>query len=53
LVTAGGRVLGVTATADGVPAAIEAAYAAAARIRFDSMRYRRDIGRRKAAQEAS
>jgi len=36
-----------------VPAAIEAAYAAAARIRFDSMRYRRDIGRRKAAQEAS
>jgi phosphoribosylamine--glycine ligase len=53
LVTAGGRVLGVTATADGVPAAIEAAYAAVARIRFDGMHYRRDIGRRKAAQEAS
>ena len=52
-VTAGGRVLGVTATADGVPAAIEAAYAAVARIRFDGMHYRRDIGRRKAAQEAS
>jgi phosphoribosylamine--glycine ligase len=53
VVTAGGRVLGVTATADGVPAAIEAAYAAVARIRFDGMHYRRDIGRRKAAQEAS
>jgi len=53
VVTAGGRVLGVTATADGVPAAIEAAYTAIARIRFDGMHYRRDIGRRKAAQEAS
>ena len=53
VVTAGGRVLGVTATADHVPAAIEAAYAAVARIRFDGMHYRRDIGRRTVAQEAS
>ncbi len=52
VVTAGGRVLGVTATADGVPAAIEAAYAAVARIRFEGMHYRRDIGRRTVAQEA-
>jgi phosphoribosylamine--glycine ligase len=53
VVTAGGRVLGVTATADDVPAAVEAAYAAVARIRFEGMHYRRDIGRRNATQEAS
>jgi len=52
LVTAGGRVLGVTATAESVPAAIERAYAATSHVRFDGMHYRRDIGRRKAAQEA-
>src|SRR5439155_593749 len=50
LVTAGGRVLGVTATAESVPAAIEHVYAAASRIRFDGMHYRRDIGRRQAAR---
>ena len=48
LVTAGGRVLGVTATAASVDAAIDSAYAAAARVRFDGMHYRRDIGRRQA-----
>jgi phosphoribosylamine--glycine ligase len=53
LVTAGGRVLGVTATAPAVPQAIDAAYTAAARIRFEGVHYRRDIGRRRAAQEAS
>ena len=53
LVTAGGRVLGVTATAADVPAAIDAAYEAVARIRFDGMHYRRDIGRRATAQEAT
>jgi phosphoribosylamine--glycine ligase len=53
LVTAGGRVLGVTATAADVPAAIARAYEAAARIRFEGMHYRRDIGRRRAAQEAT
>jgi len=46
LVTAGGRVFGVTATAADVPSAIESAYAAAARIRFEGVHYRRDIGRR-------
>jgi phosphoribosylamine--glycine ligase len=53
LVTAGGRVLGVTATAASVPAAVERAYAATARIRFDGMHFRRDIGRRKAAPKTS
>jgi phosphoribosylamine--glycine ligase len=48
LVTAGGRVLGVTAVADDVPRAIERAYEAVARIRFEGMHFRRDIGRRRA-----
>ena len=48
LVTAGGRVLGVTAVADDVSGAIEAAYAAVARISFEGMHFRRDIGRRRA-----
>ena len=43
LVTAGGRVLGVTAAARDLPAAIGAAYAAAAAIRFEGMHYRSDI----------
>jgi phosphoribosylamine--glycine ligase len=46
LVTAGGRVLGVTAVAPDVAAAVQAAYAAAADIRFEAMHYRRDIGHR-------
>lgn len=46
LVTAGGRVLGVTATAADLPAALERAYTAAEKIRFEGMHYRRDIGRR-------
>jgi phosphoribosylamine--glycine ligase len=46
LVTAGGRVLGVTAFASTVDAARAAAYAAADRISFPGMRFRRDIGRR-------
>ena len=48
LVTAGGRVLGVTAVADDLPGAIERAYAAVSRIGFEGMHFRRDIGRRKA-----
>jgi phosphoribosylamine--glycine ligase len=44
LVTAGGRVLGVQALGGDVAAAIRAAYAAVARIRFDGAHYRRDIG---------
>jgi phosphoribosylamine--glycine ligase len=46
LVTAGGRVLGVTATAPDVPAAVAAAYEAVGRVRFAGMHYRRDIGAR-------
>jgi phosphoribosylamine--glycine ligase len=46
LVTDGGRVLGVTAVADGLPRAIRAAYDGVARIRFDGMHFRTDIGRR-------
>jgi phosphoribosylamine---glycine ligase len=47
LVTAGGRVLGVTAVAEDLPQAIERAYAAVGEIHFEGMHYRRDIGRRK------
>jgi phosphoribosylamine--glycine ligase len=46
LVTAGGRVLGVTATADSLDAALALAYQALARIEFEGMYYRRDIGHR-------
>lgn len=47
LVTAGGRVLSVTALADDLPAAIQAAYDAVKEIRFEGMHYRTDIGRRR------
>ncbi|MFN0123838.1 MAG: phosphoribosylamine--glycine ligase [Blastocatellia bacterium] len=43
--TAGGRVLGVTARAKTLDAATEMAYAAAAKIHFDGMHFRPDIGR--------
>ena len=46
LVTDGGRVLAVTAMADGLERAIAAAYEAADLIHFDGMHCRRDIGRR-------
>ncbi len=44
LTTAGGRVLGVCATASDLSTAIQMAYAAAAHIHFDGMHLRRDIG---------
>jgi phosphoribosylamine--glycine ligase len=44
LVASGGRVLGVTAVAEDLPAAIERAYAAVSKIHFEGMHYRRDIG---------
>ena len=44
LVTSGGRVLGVTATAEDLRSAIERAYAAVGKIQFEGMHYRRDIG---------
>jgi phosphoribosylamine--glycine ligase len=46
LVTAGGRVLGVTATAPDIRAAIDLVYNACGRIRFAGMQFRRDIGAR-------
>ena len=46
LYTNGGRVLGVTATADDLGSAIQDAYAAARKIRFDGMFMRSDIGAR-------
>ena len=46
LVTAGGRVLGVTATGDTLPQALDKAYAAARRIHFEGAHMRSDIGRR-------
>ncbi len=44
LVTAGGRVLGVTASGEDLPTAIDNAYNAIAEIQFDGMHYRQDIG---------
>ena len=46
LVTAGGRVLGVTATADTLPEALKKAYAATEQIHFEGMHKRTDIGAR-------
>ena len=44
LLTKGGRVMGVTAIAEDLPAAIERAYAAVGKINFEGMQYRHDIG---------
>jgi phosphoribosylamine--glycine ligase len=44
LVTNGGRVLGVTAAAAALEDSLALAYAAASRIHFEGMHYRRDIG---------
>jgi phosphoribosylamine---glycine ligase len=44
--TSGGRVLGVTAAAGNLESALGLAYDALAKIRFDGMYYRRDIGHR-------
>jgi len=46
LVTAGGRVLGVTATAGDLKTALARAYAAVADVEFEGMQYRQDIGRK-------
>ena len=46
LVTAGGRVLGVTATADSLEKAIETAYARVKSVHFDNAYYRMDIGQK-------
>jgi phosphoribosylamine---glycine ligase len=44
IVTAGGRVLGVTASGESLDAALAKAYAAMKKIKFDGMQFRRDIG---------
>ena len=46
LLTAGGRVLGVTASGDSLKEALDRAYQAMAEIHFEGMYYRRDIGHR-------
>jgi phosphoribosylamine--glycine ligase len=46
VLTAGGRVLTVVGRGGTYQAAIDRAYAAVARISFDGMQYRRDIGRK-------
>ncbi len=43
--TAGGRVLGVTATAQTLDSALDRCYEAVKEIRWDGMHYRRDIGK--------
>ena len=51
VVTAGGRVLGVTAMGNSVGQAREIAYSAIKKISFPGMHYRRDIGHRAVARE--
>ena len=46
LETAGGRVLGVTASGDDLAGAIDGTYAAVRKIQFEGMYYRTDIGRK-------
>jgi len=58
IVTSGGRVLGVTATAESLPQAIHKAYEATSKIHFDGAQCRTDIGAKgnlqtRAAAEAS
>ncbi len=51
LVTSGGRVLNIVATAPTLRAALDAAYATCAQIQFAGVHYRRDIGARQLARE--
>jgi phosphoribosylamine--glycine ligase len=46
LVTSGGRVLGVTAVAEGLKLAIDKAYALAETVQFENAYFRRDIGKK-------
>ncbi len=50
LVTAGGRVLGVTGLGQNLKQAIERTYNAVAELRFEGAQYRRDIGRKALAR---
>jgi phosphoribosylamine--glycine ligase len=51
LVTAGGRVLAISAVAPDLQTALDKAYAQLAKISFEGMHYRRDIGDRALRQE--
>ncbi|HEX4578241.1 MAG TPA: phosphoribosylglycinamide synthetase C domain-containing protein, partial [Edaphobacter sp.] len=51
LVTAGGRVLAISAVAPDLQTALDKAYAQLAKISFEGMQYRRDIGHRALRQE--
>ena len=53
VVTAGGRVLGVTGLGDDLVAARDRAYAGVRQIRFDGMHYRTDIGARALSDRAA
>lgn len=44
LLTAGGRVMGVTAIAEDLPSAVQRAYAGVNKLQFEGMHYRKDIG---------
>ncbi|MEG2054474.1 MAG: phosphoribosylglycinamide synthetase C domain-containing protein, partial [Oscillospiraceae bacterium] len=46
LYTAGGRVMGVTATAENLQTALDNAYTAVKKIDFENVHYRNDIGKR-------
>ena len=46
LLTSGGRVLGVTATAEDLPAAVTKAYGQVEKVHFGNAYFRRDIGKR-------
>jgi phosphoribosylamine---glycine ligase len=50
VVTVGGRVLGVTSVAANLEAAVQRAYEAVAKLSFDGMQYRTDIGRQALAR---
>lgn len=52
VVTAGGRVLGVTGWGEDIHAALKTAYAVTNRIHFEGMQFRRDIGAREAARSS-
>jgi phosphoribosylamine--glycine ligase len=53
IVTAGGRVLGVTASGVSLDAALAKAYEAVGKIQFEGMQYRRDIGKKQDAGKAA
>ena len=51
--TAGGRVLGITATGETLDLALSRCYEAAAEVHWEGMHYRRDIGRSSNAEGAA